>query len=33
MGEAVALQGLDWGDDMVGVWSGLLWRGPGRKGL
>lgn len=33
MGEAVALQGLDRGDDTVGVWRGLLWRGPGWKGL
>ncbi len=33
MGDAVALQGLDWGEDMVGVCRGLLWRGPGWKGL
>lgn len=33
IGEAVALRGLDWGEDMVGVWSGLLWRGPDWKGL
>lgn len=33
MGEAVALQGLDSGEDTVGVWRGLLWRGPGWKGL
>lgn len=29
MGEAVALQGLDTGEDRVGVCSGLLCRGPG----
>lgn len=33
MGDAVALQGLDSGEDAVGVCRGLLWRGPGWKGL
>lgn len=29
----MALQGLDSGEEVVGVARGLLWRGPGCKGL